>query len=61
LRIRFELLCAAAVRAENPKPPAVDLFDAEHDGFLTDANLLEILLTEKLQAEADKLKADGWS
>ena len=38
-----------------------DLFDAEHDGFLTDVNLLETLVTEKLQAEADKLKADGWS
>jgi ParB family chromosome partitioning protein len=38
-----------------------DLFDAEHDGFLTDVNLLETLVIEKLQAEADKLKADGWS
>jgi ParB family chromosome partitioning protein len=38
-----------------------DLFDADHDGFLTDGCLLEILVTEKLQAEADKLKADGWS
>jgi ParB family chromosome partitioning protein len=38
-----------------------DLFDAQHDGFLTDGCLLEILVTEKLQAEADRLKADGWS
>jgi ParB family transcriptional regulator, chromosome partitioning protein len=38
-----------------------DLFDAEHDGFLTDVNLLETLVIENLQAEADKLKADGWS
>ena len=38
-----------------------DLFDSEHDGFLTDGCLLEILVTEKLQAAADKLKADGWS
>jgi len=38
-----------------------DLFDADHDGFLTGGCLLEILVTEKLQAEADKLKADGWS
>ena len=38
-----------------------DLFDAEHDGFLMDGCLLETLVTEKLQAEADKLKADGWS
>jgi ParB family chromosome partitioning protein len=38
-----------------------DLFEAEHDGYLTDPKLLETLVTEKLQAEADKLKADGWS
>jgi ParB family transcriptional regulator, chromosome partitioning protein len=38
-----------------------NLFDAEHEGFLTDGCLLEILVTEKLQAEADKLEADGWS
>jgi ParB family transcriptional regulator, chromosome partitioning protein len=38
-----------------------DLFDAEHEGFLTDASLLETLVTEKLQSEADKLKGDGWS
>ncbi|MBV8227918.1 MAG: hypothetical protein JO232_22315, partial [Verrucomicrobia bacterium] len=38
-----------------------DLFDADHDGFLTDGCLLEILVTEKLQTEADRLKADGWS
>jgi len=38
-----------------------DLFDADHEGFLTDGCLLETLVTEKLQAETDKLKADGWS
>ena len=36
-----------------------DLFDSDHDGFLTDGCLLEILVTEKLQAEANKLKADA--
>ena len=40
---------------------ARDLFDAEHEGFLTDPNLLETLVTEKLDTEAEKLKADGWS
>jgi ParB family transcriptional regulator, chromosome partitioning protein len=38
-----------------------DLFDAEHDGFLSDPKLLETLVTEKLQAEAERLKAEGWS
>ena len=40
---------------------ARDLFDAEHEGFLTDPNLLETLVTEKLDTEAEKLRADGWS
>jgi len=37
-----------------------DLFDAEHEGFLTDPNLLETLVTQQLDTEAEKLKADGW-
>jgi hypothetical protein len=35
---------------------ARDLFDAEHEGFLTDPNLLETLVTEKLDTEAEKLR-----
>jgi ParB family chromosome partitioning protein len=37
-----------------------DLFDDEHQGFLTDATLLDRLAAEKLQAVADTLGAEGW-
>lgn len=38
-----------------------DLFDAAHEGYLTDVDLLNRLANEKLEREAEKLKAQGWS
>ncbi len=37
-----------------------DLFDPEGGGFLTDADLLNRLAREKLEAEAATLRAEGW-
>jgi ParB family transcriptional regulator, chromosome partitioning protein len=37
-----------------------DLFDDEHQGFLTDPALLDRLAAEKLQAVADSIRAEGW-
>jgi ParB family chromosome partitioning protein len=37
-----------------------DLFDAEGGGFFADADLLNRLMREKLQAEADKVAKEGW-
>ena len=37
-----------------------DLFDEEHQGFLTEPALLDRLASEKLQALADKVRAEGW-
>src|SRR5205814_1552857 len=37
-----------------------DLFDEEEGGYFADAELLDRLVQEKLQAEADALKAEGW-
>jgi ParB family transcriptional regulator, chromosome partitioning protein len=37
-----------------------DLFDTEGGGFFVDAELLDRLAREKLQAEADKVAAEGW-
>lgn len=37
-----------------------DLFD-EDGGFVTDPAVLDQLVTEKLQAEADRVKAEGWA
>ena len=37
-----------------------DLFDEAHEGFLTDAQLLHRLTTEKLEALAEGVKAEGW-
>ena len=37
-----------------------DLFDAEGGGFFADAELLNRLAAEKLQAGADEIKAEGW-
>lgn len=37
-----------------------DLFDDEHEGFLTDAELLHRLTAEKLEAIAEGVKAEGW-
>jgi ParB family chromosome partitioning protein len=37
-----------------------DLFDAKGSGFFADAELLNLLVREKLQAHADKVAAEGW-
>jgi ParB family chromosome partitioning protein len=37
-----------------------DLFDADGGGFFADAELLNRLAREKLQAEADKIAKEGW-
>jgi ParB family chromosome partitioning protein len=37
-----------------------DLFDADGGGFFADAELLNRLVREKLQAHADKVTAEGW-
>ena len=37
-----------------------DLFDEEGGGFFTDPALLNRLVREKLEGEADKLRAEGW-
>jgi ParB family chromosome partitioning protein len=37
-----------------------DLFDTEHEGYLTDIALLDRLVTKKLEAEEKKLRAEGW-
>ena len=37
-----------------------DLFDSEGGGFFADADLLNRLAREKLQAEADKVAKEGW-
>jgi ParB family chromosome partitioning protein len=37
-----------------------DLFDAKGGGFFADAELLNLLVREKLQARADKVAAEGW-
>jgi len=37
-----------------------DLFQPEEDGYFTDSQLLDRLVVEKLQAEAEKVRAEGW-
>ena len=37
-----------------------DLFDEEHQGYLTDPTLLDRLAVEKLTAEAGAIRAEGW-
>src|ERR1700722_5511264 len=37
-----------------------DLFDAKGGGFFADAELLNLLVREKLQTHADKVAAEGW-
>jgi ParB family chromosome partitioning protein len=37
-----------------------DLFDAEHEGFFTDPELLNRLAREKLQSVADGVAGEGW-
>lgn len=37
-----------------------DLFQPEHEGYLTDPALLDRLATEKLEREAETIRAEGW-
>jgi len=37
-----------------------DLFQPEHDGYLTDAAVLDRLVIEKLEADSEAIRADGW-
>lgn len=37
-----------------------DLFEPEHEGYLTDPALLDRLVAEKLESEAEALRAEGW-
>ncbi|WP_461513052.1 hypothetical protein [Rhizobium mongolense] len=37
-----------------------DLFDEQNSGYALDVALVERLVLEKLEAEAEKLRADGW-
>lgn len=37
-----------------------DLFQPEHEGYLTDHGLLQRLANEKLEREAEALRAEGW-
>jgi len=37
-----------------------DLFQPEEEGYFTDSQLLDRLVAEKLQAEAETVKAEGW-
>jgi ParB family chromosome partitioning protein len=38
-----------------------DLFQPEHDGYLTDVAVLDRLVIEKLEAEAAAIRTEGWS
>ncbi|QIG78568.1 ParB/RepB/Spo0J family partition protein [Stakelama tenebrarum] len=40
--------------------PMRDLFEPDDGGWLSDPALLDRLVAEKLDAEADKIKAEGW-
>jgi ParB family chromosome partitioning protein len=37
-----------------------DLFQPEHDGYLTDVAVLDRLVIDKLEAEAGAIRAEGW-
>jgi len=37
-----------------------DLFDDEHEGYLTDTALLDRLVAEKLERDAQPVRAEGW-
>ena len=37
-----------------------DLFDAEHEGYCDNPDLLNRLVAEKLEREADTVRAEGW-
>jgi len=38
-----------------------DLFESDDGGWLRDASLLDLLVTEKLREECEQLKAEGWA
>ena len=38
-----------------------DLFDSEHEGYLTDSQLLDRLVAEKLAKAAEDVRGEGWS
>ncbi|MGE0279071.1 MAG: ParB/RepB/Spo0J family partition protein [Rhizobiaceae bacterium] len=38
-----------------------DLFDEEHEGYLTDPALLDRLVAAKLEKEAEAIRAEGWA
>lgn len=38
-----------------------DLFQPEHEGYLTDPALLDRLVTAKLESEAETVRAEGWA
>jgi ParB family chromosome partitioning protein len=38
-----------------------DLFDEEGEGYFTDSQLLDRLVSERLEAEADALRNEGWA
>ena len=37
-----------------------DLFQPEHEGYLTDSDILHRLVVEKLEREAETIRAEGW-
>jgi ParB family chromosome partitioning protein len=37
-----------------------DLFQPEHEGYLTDPEILDRLVIEKLEAEAEAIRTEGW-
>jgi len=37
-----------------------DLFDEQHEGYLTDSALLDRLCAERLEREAEAIRAEGW-
>ncbi len=68
------MLTRAHVEADDPRAQFVgievyvaaggdvlrDLFDEEHQGYLTDPVLLNQLVTRKLEGEAETIRAEGW-
>ncbi|HEX3885384.1 MAG TPA: ParB/RepB/Spo0J family partition protein [Stellaceae bacterium] len=69
-----QMLTRAHVEARDPRAQFVgieayvaagghvlrDLFDEEHEGYLTDPVLLNLLVTQKLEEEAETVRAEGW-
>jgi ParB family chromosome partitioning protein len=56
-RVRFVGLDAYVVAGGNVLR---DLFAAEHEGYLTDPALLDRLVVERLEREAEAIRAGGW-